>query len=203
MINRLPVTSMQPNWTGSSDLTPQIRDRRNHPKRFWVGAIACFLLLFSLTVGGVAIAQPSGSLPPIVLAESLPKDVMKQLETEILPQLEHILNPEQLEQFKTGIGDGVSFRKLFKTILLTPEQKNQLKALFKTMSPKNAFATMTPEQKKQLFSKKRELFAPTADEIQEKIDAAIQGKGSFIPEVVKQKIEVGIQKMEQFQPKTD
>lgn len=177
-------------------------------KRLLVFIIACMVVVLSVTAAGAAYAQPNAFpwMPPLHLADASPqldKDLMTQLETEILPQLESIFTPEQREQFKTNVANGTSFRKAFKSLMLTPEQKTQLKTLLKSVSKKDAFASLTPEQKKQLFLKKKEMFTPTSDEITDKISAKLKAKGTSLPEGVKEKIEAGLKKKDAFAPTSE
>ena len=85
------------------------------------------------------------------------------------------------------MGEGTAFRKAFKSLTLTPEQKTQLKAVFKDLPKKDAFASLTPEQKKELFLKKKQMFMPTPEEITEKINAGMKSKG-LMPEKVSEKV---------------
>lgn len=175
-------------------------------KRLLVSVLAWVMVTLGLACSTTpAYAMPGLSLgiPAFPLAEAsgqLDKDLMTQLETEILPQLEAIFNPEQREQFKTSIANGTSFRKAFKSLVLTPEQKTQLKTLLKSASEKGAFTSLTPEQKKQLFMKKKEIFMPTSEEITDKVSAAMKDKGATLPEGVKEKIEAGMKKKDAFLP---
>lgn len=172
-------------------------------KRLLVLIAACVAVIFSFAVASTANAQPGFWVPPLHLADApaaISKDLITQLETEILPQLESIFTPEQREQFKTSVSNGTSFRKAFKSLMLTPEQKTQLKTLLKSVSKKDAFASLTPEQKKQLFLKKKEMFMPTSAEITDKIDAKMKAKGTTLPEGVKEKIEAGMKKKDTFMP---
>jgi hypothetical protein len=114
------------------------------------------------------------------VAASAPKapdeatNLLKQLETEILPQIESVLTPEQQEDFAAKIAAGTSFRKAFKAITLTPAQKTKLSTVFKAIPKKDIFATLTPAQKKQLFLKNKQLFIPSSAEIGAKITAGMQ-----------------------------
>lgn len=101
-------------------------------------------------------------------------NLLKQLETEILPQIESVLTPEQQEDFAAKIAAGTSFRKAFKAITLTPAQKTKLSTVFKAIPKKDIFATLTPAQKKQLFLKNKQLFIPSSAEIGAKITAGMQ-----------------------------
>jgi Skp family chaperone for outer membrane proteins len=165
-------------------------------RRLLVTAIACAVVILNLVFTGVAQAQPSlAMLPPTgMLADTvdLPKDLLQKLETEVLPQLETILYPEQREQFKTALAEGTSLRKAFKALNLTPEQKSQLGTLLKSLPQKDVFTSLTPEQKKQLFMKKKELFTPTSEEISAKISKKMkaaqtetEGMGEEISDKVK------------------
>lgn len=111
-------------------------------------------------------------------------DLLKQLETEILPQIASVLTPEQQADFAAKISAGTSFRKAFKAVTLTPAQKTKLSTVFKAIPKKDIFATLTPAQKKQLFLKNKQLFIPTAEQISAKVSAGKQlagGKSSFAP----------------------
>lgn len=125
------------------------------------------MVLLNLVVADVAQAQPLGaiSFPGLQKVDlTQQKELLEQLETDILPQLESILSPEQRQQFKTAVADGTSFRKTFKLLALTPDQKAKLGTLFKSLPKRDIFTSLTPEQKKQIFMKK-ELFMPTPEEL--------------------------------------
>lgn len=81
----------------------------------------------------------------------------EQLQTQILPQLESILTPEQRQQLDDAIANGTSPKKAFKSIALTPDQKTKLGTMMKSL-PKDFFTSLTPAQKKELFMKKRDFF---------------------------------------------
>lgn len=175
-------------------------------KRLLVSILACLMAIVGLAISAPADASASpATLPGVYLADAsasapFDKDLLTQLETEILPQLEAIFTPEQSEQFKANIADGVSFRKAFKSLMLTPEQKTQLKTVLKSVPKKDAFASLTPDQKKQLFMKKKEMFMPTSEEITDRISAGMKAKGTFLPEGVKEKIDAGMKKKDAFIP---
>lgn len=162
-------------------------------KRILVSIFACAIIVFNLVVAGIAQAQPitAISFPSLQLAKltepTETKDLMTLLETEIIPRIENVLTPAQREQFKTAVGEGTPFRKAFKSLMLTPEQKTQLKAVFKDLPKKDAFASLTPEQKQELFLKKKEMFMPTPEEITEKINAGMKSKG-LMPDKVSEKV---------------
>lgn len=136
-------------------------------KRILISSFACIMVLLNLVVAGAAQAQPlsaiSFSVPNVALTGQ--NDVLEQLKKDVLPQLESILTPEQRQQFKTAVADGTSFRKAFKSLSLNPDQKAKLGTLFKSLPKKDIFTSLTPEQKKQLFMNKKELFMPTPEEI--------------------------------------
>ncbi|MBD2149240.1 hypothetical protein H6F44_03740 [Pseudanabaena sp. FACHB-1277] len=126
--------------------------------------------------------------PPTVKPVTSPEtaSLLKQLETEILPQIESVLTPEQQVEFASKVAAGTSFRKAFKAVTLTPAQKNKLSAVFKSIPKKDIFATLTPAQKKELFMKNKQLFIPTSEEIGAKINAGMQmgkdkSKSAFAP----------------------
>lgn len=152
-------------------------------KRKLVTIFACALVLLNLVIAGVAQAEPTwlkaGNTPaarPLLIADASPSmpasqttdDMIEKLKNEFLPQLESILTPEQREKFQSAIVDEkMSLRKAFKEITLTPEQKTKLAMTLKSLPKKDIFKSLTPEQKKEFFMRKRDFFAPTADEIAE------------------------------------
>lgn len=147
-------------------------------KRLLISVCACAIFLANFVIANVAQASPLSafSLPELPIAEvtEQPLDLIKKLEAEVLPEIEKIFSPEQLEKFRTSVAEGTSFRKAFKSLTLTPEQKTQLGSLLKSLPKKDAFASLTPDQKKQLFLKKKEMFKPTPEEIGEKISAGMK-----------------------------
>ncbi len=128
-------------------------------KRFMISVFVCAVFLFNLVVASPVQARPLIALSfpgfqKLELTEQQ-KGLLEKLEKEVLPQIESVLTPEQREQFKTSVAEGTSLRKAFKSLVLTPAQKAKLGTLFKSLPTKDAFVTLTPEQKKQLFLKKR------------------------------------------------
>jgi Spy/CpxP family protein refolding chaperone len=178
-------------------------------KRLSVSIFACVMVLLNLVVAGVAQAQPLTAISLPGLQNFVPteqqKELLTQLEAEVLPQIDTILSPAQQEQFKTAIADGTSFRKAFKSLALTSDQKAKLGALLKTLPKKDIFASLTPEQKKQFFTKKKEMFMPTPEEIGEKISEKMKlakdKAGSLMPspetisDKVTEKIKMGKSKV--------
>lgn len=191
-----------------------------------VSIFACLIILLNLLTAAPVQAATLLQTPPPDLSESLsestavkPPDLAKQLEDEIL-QLETLLTPTQRNQFETAIADGKSFRKAFKAVTLTPDQKSQLAALFKTFPKKDSFATLTSDQKKEFFLKKKEIFAPTSEEISDKITAGMKKKELYAPTAedisarisagmkerglapddIKEKINAGFKNKETFMP---
>lgn len=169
-------------------------------KRLLIALVACAMLLLNpLFVGSAAAIVPH----PVLLADAATEgavDWIKKLEAEVLPQLENILTPEQRDQFKTAVGEGTSFRKAFKTLTLTPDQKTQLKGLLQSLPKKDAFAALTPDQKKQLFMKKKDFFKPTPEEISDKISTGMKMKGESMPEAIKDKLSGVMKNKEGFIP---
>lgn len=167
-------------------------------KRALIVIFACALFLVSSLYTSRVQAQPllALSLPGFQTA-STPTDAQKELlqllEDEIIPQIANVLTPAQREQFEIAIENGSSLRKAFKSITLTPDQKSQLGTTLGALSKKDLFATLTPEQKKELFMKKKELFMPTAEEIVEKITEKLKVAeekvtGKLTPEEIGEKI---------------
>ncbi len=161
-----------------------------------VSILACLILILSLELLNPTLAAaqtlmqfsiPGFSKPDLTAQQ---QDLLKQLETEVLPQFEQILTPEQREQFAKKVAEGKSFRKAFKAITLTPEEKIQIANLLKTLPKRDIFATLTPEQKKKFFITKKEIFIPTAEEITDKIKTSIEAKEGIMPdlETIREKI---------------
>lgn len=180
-------------------------------KRLLASLLICTMSLFiSLSAASAALAGPLMNAqalthnPYIAAAAVLSdKDALAQLKTEVMPQLEAILTPEQIEIFETEISDGTSFRKTFKSLGLMPEQKAEIKTLLKTLPKKDAFASLTPMQKKKLFLEKKEAFMPTSDEIIDKINAKMEVGEGTLPEGVEDKIEAGIKARDAYRPSTE
>lgn len=181
-------------------------------KRLLLSLLACAIMVLNLVLVSAAEAQPlmEFSLPGFSKLEltETQQDLLKQMETEIVPQLTSILTPEQQEQFSTAVSDGKSFRKAFKALTLTPDQKTQLASILKSIPKKDIFASLTPEQKKTLFLKNKEVFIPTPEEISERISAGMKKKEMFAPtselapssEEISEKINAGLKKKEAFMP---
>ncbi|WP_404786616.1 hypothetical protein [Altericista sp. CCNU0014] len=157
-------------------------------KRLLATILTCFAILLSACIPNVAQAHPLeiAAFPALFSAEAVDvgTDLLKKFETEILPQLESALSPAQRDQFDAAIADGTSFRKAFKALTLSAEQKAQVGTLLKSLPKKEFFASLTPDQKQQLFLKKKDLFKPTPEEIGEKISAkmkVITDKNPFAP----------------------
>ncbi|WNZ24928.1 hypothetical protein HJG54_20120 [Leptolyngbya sp. NK1-12] len=183
-------------------------------KRKLLSFFACLVVLLNLLIVQPAQAQPfiQISLPGLSnlgfsKAELTPeqKAIIEQLEDEIVPQLETILTSEQRDQFISAIGEGKSFRKAFKSITLTPTQKSQLASVMKSIPKADFFATLTPEQKKGFFMKKKDMFMPTAEEITEKINAGMKKKEMFAPtaEELSEKIGAGLDKKKMYMPSVE
>lgn len=172
-----------------------------------LAVVLCALITLSL------VAQPASANP---LPFSIPffndmeltsgqEALMEELKSKYVPEIESILFPEQREKFEQAIQDGLSLRKAFKSMALTMQQKTELAATMKT-APKGAlFAALTPEQKKEVFMNKKEMFIPTPDEIAEKIKAGIESKEAFAPdapgselaptpEEIAEKVKLGLEK---------
>ncbi len=137
--------------------------------------------------------------------------LMQQLQDKYVPEIEEILFPEQREKFEEAIQGGYSMRRAFREMYLTPEQKTELASVVKQIPKHSIFASLTPEQKKEIFMKKKEMFMPTAEEIQEKIKAGMEAKGNFSPdnpgaefaptaEEIGEKIKASFEKRNEFMP---
>lgn len=148
--------------------------------RALVSILACAMVLLNFIHPDLAQAQPipAISFPSFSVAETTISDAQKELyqklEDEIIPKIAGVLSPIQRQKFETAIEQGASLRKAFKAITLTPDQKSQLGMMLSSLPKKDIFATLTPEQKKAMFMKKKELFIPTPQEIAEKISEKIK-----------------------------
>jgi hypothetical protein len=134
-------------------------------KRFFMSILASLIVLFSYA--NFAQANPLIASSSIVATvEPVQDDPMAQLKTKVLPQIQKILTPAQQEQLEAALVDGkVGIRKAFKSLTLTPTQKAQIATVFKSLPKKELFTSMTPAQKREFFMKKKEMFAPTPEEI--------------------------------------
>lgn len=166
-------------------------------KRFFVMLAACALITLSMVgTTGMAQAQTAvATLIPLLGAEAIapPDDLLEQVKNQILPQFETILRPEQRDRLQTEIVEAkASLRKAFKKIALSSDQKTKLAMVLKSLPKKDVFASLTAEQKQELFSKKA-MFKPTPEDISNKINAKMQmakDKGAMMPtpEEISQKI---------------
>ncbi|NDJ17343.1 hypothetical protein [Myxacorys almedinensis] len=136
-------------------------------KRVLLAFFAALLVLCNFAIADGAQAQPWMGLAASANA-SVQDDLIEQLKTQVLPQIDDILTSEQQDELEAAVGEGkVSLRKAFKSLSLTPTQKTKLAVVFKSLPKKEIFTTMTPDQKKSFFAKKKELFTPTPKEIAE------------------------------------
>ena len=139
-------------------------------KRLLAAIAACLIVLVSFAIGDTAHAQSLVAVSSGPAAVDKPADLMEQLKTQFLQQIESILTPDQRTQLETAVvEDRTSLRKAFKSITLTPAQKTKLAAVFKSLPAKDFLTSLTPEQKKQFFMNKKEIFSPTPEEISAKI----------------------------------
>ena len=167
-------------------------------KRLIVSLLAC--LMVSLSFVGVAHAQSLVGASPAPTAQ--PAEMMEQIKAQFLPQLETILTPAQRDRLESIVSDGeTSLRKAFKLITLSPDQKHELASVFKSLPKKDLFASMTPAQKKQFFSKKE--FIPTSETITEKISAGMKSKGVAVPEGLSEKIGEKMKMKKTFMPTSE
>jgi hypothetical protein len=134
-------------------------------KRFFVSILVSLIVLFSCA--NFAQADPLVAISSIVpTVDTVKEDPMAQLKTKVLPQIQNILTPAQQEQLEAALIDGkIGIRKAFKSLTLTPTQKTQIATVFKSLPKKELFTSMTPAQKREFFMKKKEMFAPTPEEI--------------------------------------
>ena len=138
-------------------------------KRLLVPIFACLIVLLNLVVADTTQAQSLTASPPSATVDTKARqEVMEKLKSEFLPQLESILTPEQRDELESAVvEEEMSLRKAFKSMALSSNQKIKLAAVFKSLPKKDFLNSLTPEQKKQFFMKKKEMFIPTVDEIAE------------------------------------
>ncbi|RZM76502.1 hypothetical protein [Leptolyngbya iicbica] len=127
---------------------------------------------------------------------------LKQLKSDVIPQLVEILTPLQQEMFEANMLEGESFRKTFRSLMLTPEQKREIKSVINTIPQRDAFSTLSAMEKKELFLKKKEVFMPSSEEIIDKIESKIP-EGASVPEAVKDKIKTGVEMRDKFMPSSE
>ncbi len=175
--------------------------------------LLCTLVALTLVASPVSAKPFPFSLPlfdNVDLTEGQ-EALIEELQSKYVPKIESILFPEQREKFEQAIQDGYSLRKAFKTMALTTEQKAELAATIKTVPKGNLFAALTPEQKKEVFMNKKEMFIPTPDEIAERIKAGMESKASFAPDAtgsemaptpdeIAEKVKLGFEKKKEFMP---
>jgi hypothetical protein len=135
-------------------------------KRCFISILAGLMVLLSFADVAQARSLTAVSLPVFAVVQ-VEEDGMEQLKTKLLPQIQTILTPEQQKQFEAVIVGGASMRKAFKSLTLTAKQKTQLAMVLKSIPKMEMFTTMTPEQKREFFIKKKEVFKPTPEEIAE------------------------------------
>ncbi|PSR19358.1 hypothetical protein C8255_02710 [filamentous cyanobacterium CCP3] len=171
-------------------------------------------LLSLILVASPASAKPFPFSLPLFENVDLTADqkaLVDDLRSKYVPQIESILFPEQRKQFEQSIQDGYSLRKAFKAMALTTEQKTELAATLKTVPKGNLFAALTPEQKKEVFMNKKDMFIPTPDEIAERIKVGMESKAaldpdapgaeiSLTPEEISEKVKLGFEKKKEFMP---
>lgn len=126
----------------------------------------------------------------------------KQLKSDVIPRLGEILTPRQREMFEDSISSGESFRKTFRSLMLTSDQKRQIKSVINTIPRKDAFAALTPMEKKELFLKKKEVYMPSSEEIIDKIKAKTP-EGVEVPEEIQEKIKAGVDMRDTFMPSSE
>lgn len=174
-------------------------------KRLFILVLAGLIAVSNLVAANSASAQVliAESTLSSALAEktnsSLP--FIQQLKTQVFPKIENILTSEQTDQLEATVLKGeTSLRKVFKSVTLSSDQKTKLATVLKSLPKRDTLAALTPEEKKQFFMKKKEAFMPTAESINEKIDASMKMKGTTLPEGVSEKINAKMKNAKQFRP---
>ncbi len=177
-------------------------------KRLCIALLSC-LVMVTLSFSDLAQAYPLAQFPfpgssGIQLTPEQ-KTAIDQLETEIIPQIEEVLKPEQIEEFEQQLEEGKSFRKAFKKLTLAPDQKNALAEVIKSLPKNDAFAMLTPDQKRAYFLNHKALFIPTSADIAEQIAASIETEAGAMPSVeeITEKIKAGMSAKEGFKPSSE
>jgi uncharacterized protein (DUF2384 family) len=136
-------------------------------RRFLASILVGLMIFLSFTSSVRAetlAAVPASSV--LLVMEQAQEDIMEQLKAKVLPQIQSILTSDQQKQLEDAIVEGkTSLRKAFKSLSLTPDQKTKLATVFKSLPKAEIFTSMTPEQKREFFMKKKEMFKPTPEEI--------------------------------------
>ncbi|NEQ45965.1 MAG: hypothetical protein F6K00_21435 [Leptolyngbya sp. SIOISBB] len=179
------------------------------PNHF-VFALLSGLMIFAVSFLPLSPAQASNlSMTPTLgfslfsfSSNSDETSALKQLKSEVMPKLGDILTPRQQKIFEDRISSGESFRRTFRSLMLTPDQKRKIKSVINTIPRKDAFAALSPMEKKELFLKKKEAFMPSSEEIINKIEAS-SPEGIGVPEAVKKKIKKGIEMRDTFMPTSE
>ncbi len=167
-------------------------------------AVVMFFIV-SFTNMGAAHADSlkvSATQPFYLLEVATQPDVISQLKAEFMPQLNEILTPRQEKLFEEAVSGGTSFRKAFKNLMLTPDQKQEIKVALNSVPKKDLFASLTPTQKKELFLKKKEAFMPSSEEIIDRINTGMPA-GESVSKEIQTKIETGLKKRDEFMPSAE
>ncbi|MGB3308950.1 MAG: hypothetical protein WA939_10025 [Nodosilinea sp.] len=175
--------------------------------------VFCLLVSLNLVVSPASAKPFPFSLPFFdnIDVTSEQAILIEDLQSKYVPKIENILFPEQREKFEQAIQDGYSLRKAFRRMALTLEQKGELASIIKSVPKGQLFAALTPEQKKEVFMNKKEMFMPTPEEIAEKIKLGMESKATFAPDAVDsemtstpeeiaEKIKLGFEKKKAFMP---
>ncbi|PZO09515.1 MAG: hypothetical protein DCF25_21585 [Leptolyngbya foveolarum] len=166
------------------------------------GAYAGRFIPVGLNIPGLFRESPTATDVSLSNVAANPVDPLSQLKSEVVPELMEVLTPRQEELFETAIANGTSFRRTFKNLMLTPEQKRELKVVLGSVPKRDLFASLTPVQKKELFLKKKEAFIPTSEEIIDRINTGMP-PGESISEEAQAKIESGIKKRDESMPSSE
>lgn len=181
--------------------------------RKFLAVVLCTLVSLMVVASPVSAEPFPFSLPffkGIDLTEGQ-EALIEELQSKYVPEIESVLFPEQREKFEEAIQNGLSLRKAFKTMALTSAQKAELAATMKTVPKGELFAALTPEQKKEVFMNKKEMFMPTPEEIAERIKLGMESKALYAPdapgdetaltaEEIAEKVKLGFEKKKAFMP---
>lgn len=177
------------------------------------------VVLLCTLVSLIFAVSPASAMPfPFSLFDGIDlttdqANLIEDLKSKYVPEIERALFPEQQKKFEKAIQEGHSLRKAFRSMALTSDQKNELAAAIKKVPRGRLFAALTPEQKKEIFMNKKEAFIPTPDEIAERIKAGRESEGFAAdapgaeigptPEEIAEKIKLGFEKKKAFMPSAE
>lgn len=143
---------------------------------------ACLTIWICLMVMFTPIfpVQPSLAFPIIGATGSQSNPFLDNLEAEILPELETILNPEQKTAFDAALETG-SLREAIEAATLTIEQEEQLDTAVKS-ALKAKVNALSPAEKQEFFINQKAAFLKSKDQFMPDLTAINEKKKAFMPD---------------------